>query len=101
LIEELLFPIYLLFVFLLEFGIIYKLYQILYNKFFEEKPDGDQLEIRINIFRCSYLIIALYLFEITGYPISRVLIDTGILWVVGMITILFIINRIATALEKR
>lgn len=90
-----------LLVFLLELGIFYKLYHISYEKFFGKKSSDDQLKIEINIFRCIYLTIALYLFDATGFPISKVLIDTGILWVLGMIIILFLIYRITIALEKR
>ena len=96
-----LFPIFSLLVFLLELGIFYKLYQILYDKFFGKKSGDDQLKIEINIFRCIYLTIALYLFNVTGFSISKVLIDTGILWVVGIIIMLFLLYRITIALEKR
>lgn len=101
LIQNLEYMILPLLVFLLELGIFYKLYHILYEKFFGKKSSDDQLKIEINIFRCIYLTIALYLFDVTGFPISKVLIDAGILWVVGMISILFLIYRITIALEER
>lgn len=90
-----------LLLFFIELGIMYKLYKILLNKFVNNESDTKRLDLRKNIFRGIFISVALYSFDLTGFPISKTLIDTGILWVVAVIITLSLLYRITIAIEVR
>lgn len=84
-----------LLLFLVELSILYKLYTILFKKFMKNKPAAEQM-----VFIAIFITIALYSFDLTGFPIAKTLIDTGILWVVTIIITLLLLYRITVTIEN-
>lgn len=85
--------------FLIELGMVYILYTILSSKFLNKELDKKILDVRKNIFTVIFISFGLYLFDFTGYPIAKALIDTGILWVVTIIIALSLFYRITVVVE--
>ncbi len=87
--------------FLIELGIVYVLYIMLSSKFLNKEPDNKIFDMRKNIFNAIFISFGLYLFDFTGYPIAKALIDTGILWVVTIIIALSLLYRITVVVENQ
>ncbi|MDY0387652.1 MAG: hypothetical protein RBT65_11110 [Methanolobus sp.] len=88
-------------VFLVEFIILYKLYYVLWNRFINNDPDMKRSRLENDVFKVAYVTASLYLMEISGVHFSRMLIETGILWVLAVIVVSSLLYRITVSIEKR
>lgn len=87
-------------VFLIELIILYKLYYVLWNRFIDNDPDMKRSNLEHDVFKVAYVTASLYLMEISGVHFSRMLIETGILWVVAVIVVSSLLYRITISIEK-
>ncbi|MDK2825196.1 MAG: hypothetical protein PWQ44_372 [Methanolobus sp.] len=88
-------------VFLIESVILYKLYYLLQDKYFDNDPDMKRSRFENDIFKVSYVTGSLYLMDVSGADFSRMLVETGILWVVAVIVLSSLLYRITIAMENR
>ncbi|MGP8322677.1 MAG: hypothetical protein ACT6FG_01610 [Methanosarcinaceae archaeon] len=86
--------------FLIELGMVYILYKILSGKFINKELDEKTFAARKHIFTVIFISCGLYLFDFTGYPIAKALIDTGILCFVTIMIVLSLFYRITVVVEN-
>lgn len=89
-----------LFTFFIELTIIYVLYLIIFKLI--DNISGKKISnLGKNILKVAFISMALYSLDLTGFPISRILVDTGILWVIAVTFSIFLFYRITIAIENR